>query len=540
VTAVEAISVPVAPATVPQPAAVPAAGVLWRRTLARAAVVPLTVLAPLVALAPTADQRFNIYSHGAQFRDNPLRIVPDTVRSLPTYLGSGNFRPLGRMLEKAVDLVAYRLTDLLGLPANIASRLVSFAAAILLTVVATVLVDSVVARGRLFRRAPSTLAALTPFAVGAGFVAAGTGSTTVLFGGLYLTSTAVVLGTAAVVCRAVSPAGRRLGWWLGLAGVAGGVALACFNEITYLALPLATAAAMVRGRWVLGLGWRRLATGRGAKLLGAGWLGFLPIFVIVRIAILNYCHQHVCYYGSDVTLGVPALKTLPIRLISWLPPLTWEAAVSDGGRFWPFSAITAGALLLLGLLAWRTHREMPRLSAVDGRGALGVAAVAGVLVLLGAGMAALNADVQVAVGRGEWGAGWRDSGLTGTAGAMIMLAVLHAALMPTQLMPAHRRRWGVILLLALMVAGGALSAAANKEYRDSKVGRPPDLLANRVAEEMANFDRTPAGDVRRCALLRDFAVLYPTNIVWQKRLAGSLNGAAEQIAQVRFCTKDKS
>jgi hypothetical protein len=395
-------------------------------------------------------------------------------------------------------------------------------------------VDSVVARGRLFHRAPSTLAALTPFAVGAGFVAAGSGSTTVLFGGLYLTSTAVVLGTAAVICRAVSPAGRRLGWWLGLAGVAGGVALACFNELIYLALPLATAAALVRGRWVLGLGWRRLATGRGAKLLGACWLGFLPIFVIVRVAILDYCHQHVCYYGSDVTLGVSAAKTLPIRLIAWWPPLMWDAAVPDGRRYWPVSAVAVGALLVLGLLAWRTHRDMPRFSAVGGRAALGVAAVAAVLVVLGAGMAALNADVQAAVGRGEWGAGWRDTGATATAGALIVLAVLHVALMP-----GNRRRWGVIVLLALLVAVGALSAAANKAYRDGRVGQPPDLLANRVAEEMANFDRTPAGDARRCALRQEFTALYPTSTDWQKRFDESLDDAAQQIAQVRFCTKAK-
>ena len=144
----------------------PPAGVLWRRALLRAALVPLIVLTPLVALAPTADHRFNVYWHGALFRDDPLRIVPHTLDSLPGYLRAGNFRPLGRMLEKLLDLAAYTLCDVFGLPANVALRLVSFAAAALLCGAALLLAESVVARGALLRRPPSTLAAVVPFAAG--------------------------------------------------------------------------------------------------------------------------------------------------------------------------------------------------------------------------------------------------------------------------------------------------------------------------------------------------------------------------------------
>src|SRR5689334_14504651 len=85
----------------------PPVAALWRRALLRAALVPLVVMAPLVALAPTADHKYNVYWHGGLFRDDPLRIVPHTLESLPGYLRNGNFRPLGRMLEKLVDLAAY-------------------------------------------------------------------------------------------------------------------------------------------------------------------------------------------------------------------------------------------------------------------------------------------------------------------------------------------------------------------------------------------------------------------------------------------------
>jgi hypothetical protein len=67
------------------------------------------------------------------------------------------------------------------------------------------------------------------------------------------------------------------------------------------------------------------------------------------------------------------------------------------------------------------------------------------------------------------------------------------------------------------------------------VGQPADLLANRVAEEMAAFDRTPAGNVRRCALQGEFTALYPAVAFSQRRFDESLDSAAEEIAGVPFC-----
>src|SRR4051812_6339817 len=248
---------------------------LWWRALLRAALVPLVVLAPLVALAPTADHRFNIYWHGGLFRDAPPRIVPHTLDSLGGYLRAGNFRPLGRMLEKLLDLVAYTLGDLTGLPINVTLRLVTAAAAVLLGIAALVLAESVVAGGPLLRRAPSTLAAVVPFAVGAGLVAAGRSSPVILFGGLYLTSAALVLAVAAAICRIGPDARVRFWWWLPL--VAGGAALAAFNELAYLALPLATAAVAARRRWVLDRPFRGVLRSAPARVLGLLWLGFLPV-----------------------------------------------------------------------------------------------------------------------------------------------------------------------------------------------------------------------------------------------------------------------
>jgi hypothetical protein len=498
----------------------PPVGALWRRALLRAVLVPLPVLAPLLALAPSRDHRFNIYWHGALFRDDPLRIVPHTVDSLPGYLRLGNFRLFGRMLEKALDLAAYTLGDVLGLPANVAFRLVSFVSAVLLCVVALLLVESVVSRGRLGKQPPSTAAAVVPFAVAAGFVAAGGASPIVLFGGLYLASAALVLGVAAGLCRLE----RFRLWWAPLL-VLGGAALAAFNEIAYLAPPLATVAVFARGYLVLGLGPRRMLTSAPARAAALLWVGFLPVFLAVRVVIHRYCSTGDCYRGSDVQFGPETLQALPVRAVAWLPPLLWQAAVRGGSpRPWLTGIVLVTAALVLALLARQALRDLHRLSAVDYRPAAALVVVAATAVLLGAGMGSLNADVQKVVGAGNWGYGWRDSAMTTTAGALIVVGAV--------LLAARRRRWLLMAAVVLLAGAAVVSATANKRQRDTMMASVPARLYDRVAVEMADFDRTPAGARRRCVLRQEFAAIYPESLA---RFDGALNLAAKQRAGVPFC-----
>ncbi|GID25750.1 hypothetical protein [Paractinoplanes brasiliensis] len=502
----------------------PPVGALWRRALLRAVLVPLPVLAPLVALAPSRDHRFNLYWHGGLFRDDPLRIVPHTLDSLPGYLRLGNFRLFGRMLEKALDTAAYALSEVLGLPVNVGFRLVSFLSALLLCVVAVLLAESVVARGELFRRPPSTVAAVVPFGVAAGFVASGGSSPIVLFGGLYLASAALVLGVAAGLCR-IDP-GRPLRWWWMPLLMLGGAALAAFNEIAALALPLATLAVLLRGWLVLGLSPGRLFTAAPARALSLLWLGFLPIFLAVRVVIQRYCSTGDCYKGSDVRLTADSFQAFPVRAIDWLPPLMWRAATAGGSaRPWLGGTVLVVALIVLGLLARHAIRDLPRLSRVSGRAALALALTAGALVLLGAAMGSLNADVQHLVTGGKWGWGWRDSAVTTTAGALLVAAALHLV----------RKRGVVLIAVVLLALTAAVSAAANKRQRDTTMATPAARLADRIAVEMADFDPGPDGAARRCALRAEFLKLYGDWPFSVHRFDESLEAASQQRAGVAFC-----
>ena len=492
------------------PATVSAGAVLvarrpWRALLLRCLPAPLVVLSPLVTLTLSADHRFNIYNNGGRYATRPWRLFEAAVTTVPQYLDAGNFRPVGRVLEWSLDVAAFALTALFGVPAPIGLRLISFLAAILLTVVAVVFVEAIVARRRrLFDGSPSVAAAMLPFAVGAGLVAAGRLSTTVLFGGLYLTTSALVLGVAAWACRA-----RRAGLLIVLVGAA----LAAFNELAYLAVPLATVAVLLRGRAVLGLGWRRVLRGAPARFAGLLWIGFLPVFVPVRLLIRQRCASGGCYVGSDIAYR-GAAAAVPGRMVSWLPPLMWPRAT--GGEFPHLAtAVPAMAFVVLAMLAWRALRGLRELPTLDGRQSGALVGVAVALLALAGTLAALSAQVQGL----PVGSGWRDSGLATVAGSVLVLALW--------------RRF-LVVLLAVLVVAGTVSAAANKDFRDASAGGRFPYLYDRVAQEVAGFDRTPAGDARRCALRDAFLQVDSRD---GERFEMSLDRATRLLAGRRFCSR---
>ena len=477
----------------------------WRIAVA----APVVVMAPLIALAPTADHRFNVYWHGGLFRDRPWAIVPHTLGTVDTYLRLGNFRPLGRILEKSLDLLAYTISDVLGLPANVTLRLVSLLGAIALTVAATLLAEAMVTRPG---RPPSHLVVIVPFAAGGGLVAATANSPAVLFGGLYLGSAALVLLVAAAVAR-VRPDRPAPRWWSTGLLVLGGGLLACVNEIAYLALPLATVAGLVRRP----IGRRRVV------VLAALWGGFLPVFVAVRVVIHGFCADGGCYRLSDITLGPAVLTTIPVRATAWLPPLMWEAAIRGSRGSW-LGVVPVVAALALGLLAWRAIRALPALSPVDRRDAMALAAVAAAAILLGATLAALNGVMQSH--RGPWGLGWRDTAVTAAGGAVLLVALGCAAF----------RRTHAAVLIVIFALVATVGAAANKRFADRFSAAPRAILADRIAQEMAAFDGSPAGDTRRCALRAEFRAEHAESAFSLTRFDQSLDVASRQLAGVPFCS----
>ncbi|GIE84108.1 hypothetical protein [Actinoplanes regularis] len=510
---------------------------VWRGILLRSALVPVIVLAPLVALQPSADHRFNTYSNGARYLAHPGDLFFEAVRSVPQYLALGNFRPLGRMVEWTLDALTFAITGLLGLPANVSLRLVSFASAVLLTLATVVLAECVVSRGRPFTGPPSPVAAVLPFAVGGSFVAAGRTSTTVLFGGLYFLTAALVLLVAAAAAGAV---GRpRLGTRLGvLAGVTGAV-LAGFNEMAWLALPLATLVVLVRARLVLALSWRETVRGAGARFTGLLWAGFLPVAIPVRLIIARECLAGRCYSGSEVAPdGI--LGALPNRLTSWVPPLMWQRA-TEGPYGHTLGLALLPALVLLLLLIRRFWRDLPSCEIPDRRQVWALAATGLGVLVLAATMGALNAQMQLLAAAGWWGLGWRDSALAGAGGALLTVALLTGVSVLGR-RKAGTYRGGALAGVLLLVLIAAVSSSANRDYRAAAASEKPAFVHDRVAQEIADFDRSAAGDARRCALReqyrnglrRDRRTGYPAEL---RRFDQAVNAATFRLAHRPFCAK---
>ncbi|MFC7534248.1 hypothetical protein [Actinoplanes sp. GCM10030250] len=496
---------------------------LWGHVLRRCVLMPLIVLVPLAAVAPRGDHRFNIYWHGGMFRDDPLRIVSHTIATGETYLRLGNFRPLGRMVEKALDLLAFLGMQQLHLPAGIALRLVTIGAAILLTFTVVLFAESVLTRGRLFGTPPSVVALLLPYAVGAGLIAAGRNSTTTLFGGLYLTTAALVLLVAVAACRL-----ERLRWWHAVLGLSAGGALAVFNEPAYFAVPLATVTVLVRARFVLGQSPRQMLRAPGVRLTGLLWAGFLPVFAAVRWIIQGYCADGSCYHGSDLAVGDRGLLVLPARMLAWLPPAQWRAATGEAPGAWLWGPLPLAAFLLMAVLVVRTMKKVPASTRPTTRPLAGLALAALALLVFGALPAALSVEVNTNLaGVGLWTEGWRDSATTAPAGMLLAVTLF--------LLVTRARRRAAGLALAALVLCAAGSVAANRNYADQSAGWSTSQLDNRIALAMASFERGEAGDARRCALLAEALRNNDSRPFQQQRYTDSLDMAARTIAGVPFC-----
>ncbi|GIE93650.1 hypothetical protein [Paractinoplanes rishiriensis] len=479
----------------------------WRRLFLRCLLVPLTVTAPLTYLALGFDHRYNVYWHGAVVQARPWSLVTENLRTVPMYLDFGNFRPLGRMLEWSVDVLAYLLTGLLQLPAQVGLRLMSALAAAVLTAAAVLLAEAVTARGRMFGAPPARPLVVVPFALGASLAAAGQLSSTVLFGGLYFLSAAIVLAVAAWLARA--PRSMPL-------VVVAGAALATVNEMAALALPVATVAVLARAR----LGPAALPNPASAGPAGparplravvALWAGFLPVFVPVRILIWAACRDGDCYRNSDLLLGSGLGSALPHRLVAWLPPLQWDEALREAAA--PGRVVLAAAVLALAALAVRPLADLARLPSLGRRPAIALALTGAAVLLLGAGLGSVNRQGQLMASMDRWGAGWRDSGLTAAGGALLLTGLLALAAR------------AVVLRTALVVValGAAVSTAVNHAYAQAANRRPAALVSAAISAEIAQFDTTAAGDRRRCELRDRFAALFADD-AYSRFAAGELPG----------------
>lgn len=502
------------------------------------AVLPVLVLLPLINQPLIADHRFNVFQYGGALTQRPWRVITDPIASIPNYFEHGNFRPLGRMVEQALDLAAFSLSRALDLPVGVSLRVVAMICVALLCLATVLWAETVSGRDPLLSAQPSIGALLIALAVPLVLVGAFP-SAVVLFTALYFISAALVLIVATVVARRRwFDSGNACPIALGAAAL-GGACLGAFNEIAYLAVPLAAVTVAARGLLTLQMTPVALIRTTAARMVLALAAGFVMVFAPVRLIIAQRCSDRGgCYSPSELSISGAVFRALENRMVSALPPTPWTASGVS-----PAEALPGGNLALLGLhalvilvalLLWRgvSWGAMP-----SPRGVAALA-VAGGSLIFGAGLAmALTSEIQDRVSAGQLvvGTGWRETGLA-TAGTALVVAALGLAVV--RLCGRLRGQRGAAVstatVVGLLTVGAMTTLGVNAALADSQRPGAEAALFDNIS--VALLDGDPEKDDVRCGLLDDFVDLHPSRHEWQDRLSTALESASQAWHGAPFCS----
>ncbi|MDG1365712.1 MAG: hypothetical protein P8P85_01500 [Acidimicrobiales bacterium] len=472
-----------------------------------AALFAAVAASPSIAASPEADERFHIYTFAARFKANPLKIVGHAFDTVPDFLDRGNYRPLGRIVEWSGQVFVGEISLLFNLPINVSLGVLRLISAALLAASIVWLVSAVLRRDDRQDSRATMLPAVSVL-VGASFLVSQTGGPVNLFAWLYLGTSAIAV-LAAKPLAAADLYGGQLSRRRGVAFVLIGIVLASTNEITAIAIPLGLVTIVARSV-VLGL--RPAPTLLRLPVVRA-WLlqllGFLAVFIPVRVAIASRCGGDVCYSGSDFALTSAYPESVVGRMATGFVPTQWAEGLSSGA----VGDLGGGTVLVL-ILAFLAVATPAIALYIGGWGGLDAAAPDRdsllALGILGGGLALATTSLislsQVLQDPSlRVGLAWRDSALA-TPGVSLAGAAVLAGL-------AHHRWFRKSVTPRLSVFAGGLLAMLMSFITTWAVGfetgeDPERILNNRIALEAVVFESSPEANEYRCGLLDDWADSY--------------------------------
>jgi hypothetical protein len=512
----------------------------WRGLVGWTLVLPLLVSLPLLGVPARADKRFNLYRFGGEYLERPWDVVFDQFRSIPEYLDFGNFRPLARIVERAQDFLAFAVADALRIPVHMPMRVMGVAALALFAVLTLFLLASLGSEDPVLPHPPVPVLALFPLAFAALLVVAGTQSTVLLYTDLYFTAAGLAVAATLWVARHDHLRSEAIGWPQITVAIGGGVVLASFNELTYLAPPIAVTAVAARGLVTMRLPLRTWLRTAAVKLTVIGGVAFTAVFIPVRLEIERRCSapDAACYYGSEIDLAAASWGLFSHRLWSWWPPSGWRVAVDGTEGHWYLSrnpALLLAGLLLVVAAVWSWRRlQGAGGSRLAPAAAIGLVSLA--LLLLPALLATLSVGTQ-GYWREGWppGAGWRDTTYLVAGAAALLIALVTALFAVLRGAPAAVHRALTALLVALVLVGTLGTLGANKTYSQQDRGRDDSALQSRFSVAVIDFEDTDEAERYRCRLLEDYDALQRTEPRHVDRLMRGLDAAANALYGRRFC-----
>jgi hypothetical protein len=501
----------------------------------RAFALPLLVAAPLLGVRLMDDDRFDVFYWGSVYASRPSGIIIDQLRLVPFNLtANGNFRPIGRIFERAQDTLVFLVSEGFAVPAHLVLRAWFAASLGLLGVFLVLFVATLTSSDRVLSRPPTRAAVIGPLCLAPLLVAAGMESPVVMFTDIYVQTTALVLAVGMWTARLPLFEARRPRTGEALAAFAIGVGLAAFNELAAIAVPAAVFAVVVRGRLTLGLSWAGLRASVAAVLTSMMLFGFLALALPVRLFLLVHCGRETCYSPSDLIVTSQTPSIVLKRAVSWVPPLAWgEAGVGSSGS--AFLPTNAASMALVGLALFLSVRLLRAAAVAPSSPTAGpVVLVAGAAsILAGAFLAGSSAYMHH-----DWwqlGSGWRDTPLLITGGALLLIGLGEFVFR----LRGRRGSTVPLILSALLFLALSATIGVNSTWALDQQADPDSRVLNGIAQSLASFDGTETGNTHRCELLGEFLTPHEAGDHDAVRMRAAVDAAAGRTHGLPFCQDDE-
>ena len=526
----------------------------------------LIATAPLIGMSFHGDERPRIYSVARRFGSNPIEAVRGTYRDIDLFLDMGNFRPVGRFLETVEHGFILDAGEATGLAPHVVHGVIRLLMVMLLAHVATLVVSALARSAGAAPNHPALV--LYPLALGTVLVANGSHGpdaidrwyihiTLINFPHTLIGVVVVILAIALAVARDRDMQIRPLKWHEPVTMALLGAVAAVIYDLVYLA-PVVAAAFIAARAAAAGLPVRSVLASAAVRRWTALSIGFVVVFVPIRIEIARRCARQSCYIASDVSPSADAFDHAASRLFAGTPPAGWfhNAGLSRHfGLELGFVDLAANSLmgLLLAAIAAATAAAAVRATGTAGGADSPAAAphptggtdspaaaphptggtdspaaaphreaskaeeqtrwrrLAVALGVFGAATAALSAMLASLSRRVQqielrFADAWRETLLTQVAWSFVIAGCVAA------LVGLIRARGATKIAAGLLGACLTLTLLANWRLAQTDRHLPLSSITSQISTATVNLDATENGNAHRCSLIDAYSELVPGHL----------------------------
>ena len=477
---------------------------------------------PLTGFALQAEQRRAVVRAAREFGSSPLAVAHFAVDTVGLFLRAGNFRPLGRFLEKAEHAFAFEAAEATSLSLHSVQGVLRLVLVAALAMTAAQVVSAVMRSAGV--ASPRSLLTVYSLVLGTTLVASHHISSLTAFPVLFLGSPLLILAVSLAVARDADMQPRPLSWHEPMTMALLGAASAMVYDLVYMAPALGAVFIVVRAA-VAGQGAGDLLRTAAVRRWAALAAGFLAVFVPVRAAIAALCSVQYCNPASEIGLSADVAQLAGERVLTGVPlagwahtiervaPYGYRAGLADLAGNW-LVAVLVGAV---AVLCARSARALLR-GGASGTEPAALRRLAAALAILGA-LTALIPALMVSLSRETQasppgvGEAWRDSLVVQIGWSFIIFAAIAASL------AWARGRRGPRIVVAVVVGAvlcAGLSATLINNQRLGLIGRgtPTTMLVRQMSSAVVHVDLSEGGNARRCGLIDAYSDLYPEPNAW--------------------------